>query len=415
VVLRPAAMQSQLAARGLRRLSLFADAGPLSLRRIRVFTGLSVFSGTDARAAVWCIVKGGATTFPVPVVEWRPKKAGMRFDPFESLADVRRNIEERRLIAERSDPRDPGAPWTLGGLVCQQATRGLAGSNTCTVRTGVFTGGANAVYYLERIGAGRYCNVVEGAKRRAAAVECELEDDLVYEVVRGRDLGLWRAMAGALLLCPHTARTRMRPISPAEMARAYPKALAYLRSMRPALEARRGFAGWEKHIREETFYALQRIGAYTFAPFKAAWRYIASDFIVAVVGPGREGRPRLCNDKVMYIACDSEAEAYYLCGLFSSDAVRWRVVSTMTGTQISTSAVKHLSLPAFSAKDALHAEIARQCKDGHGAVVADEPIAAAKALAAVNQAVGRLYRLTEREQRVVREELSHRYGADRFV
>ena len=190
----------------------------------------------------------------------------------------------------------------------------------------------------------------------------------MYEVVRGRDLDCGRAASGAQLLCPHTAETRMRPLSPAVLAATYPKALAYLQSMRPVLEARRGFAGWERRIHEETFYAIQRIGEYTFAPFKAAWRYVASDFIVAVVGPGRDGRPRLCNDKVMYLGCISETEAHFLCGLLSSDPVRWRVVSAMTGTQISTSAVKHLNLPRFAADDPVHAEIAARCKGGHEAV-----------------------------------------------
>ena len=396
VVVRPAAMHSHLAGRGLRRLSLFPDSAPLSLRRIRLFTGLRPFAGTDAPAAAWRLEKGAATVFPVPVVEWGAQGG-------------------RRWSAERSDPADPGSPWTIGDPDCHRITHALVGSNTYKVRSGVFTGGANAVFYLRRSGASRYRNVTDGAKRGAASGEWEIEDALVYEVVRGRDLGPWDAAAGARLLCPHTAETRMRPLLPAVLETTYPKALAYLRTMRPVLEARRGFAGWERFIREQTFYAIQRIGEYTFAPFKTAWRYVASDFVVAVVGPGPDGRPRLCNDKVMYLAGASEAEAHYLCGLLSSDPVRWRVVSAMTGTQISTSAVKHLSLPRFSADDAVHAEIARLCKGGHEAVRAGDSGAADAALAAINGAVGRLYSLTEREMRVIREELVRRYPANRFL
>ena len=206
----------------------------------------------------------------------------------------------------------------------------------------------------------------------------------------------------------------MRPLSPCVLAAAYPQALAYLQTMRPVLEARRGFAGWERRIHEETFYAIQRIGEYTFAPFKTAWRYIASDFIVAVVGPGRDGRPRLCNDKVMYLACASEMEAHFLCGLLSSDPIRWRVVSAMTGTQISTSAIKHLHLPRFATDDPVHAEIALRCKGGHEAVQVRDVEMADGALSAINRAVGRLYSLTERELEVVRDELHRRYPANRF-
>ncbi len=254
-----------------------------------------------------------------------------------------------------------------------------------------------------------------GAAAGAAAGEWEIEDGLVYDVVRGRDLGMWRAAAGARLLCPHTAATQIRPLSPDVLAADYPKAHAYLRAMRPALEARRGFAGWERRIQAETYYAIQRVGEYTFAPYKAAWRYVAADFIVAVVGPGRDGRPTLCNDKVMYLACASEAEAHYLCGLLSSDPVRWRVVSSMTGTQISTSAIKHLNLPRYSADDAVHAEIARCCRAGHDAVQAGDAAAAASALGAINRAVGRLYSLTAAGLRTLNEEIGRRYPANRFL
>ena len=160
---------------------------------------------------------------------------------------------------------------------------------------------------------------------------------------------------------------------------------------------------------------MQRIGEYTFAPYKAAWRYVATDFVVAVVGPAADGRPRLCNDKVMYVGCASSAEAHYLCGLLSSDPVRWRVVSAMAGTQISTSAVKHLSLPQFCPADPVHAEIARRCDSGHEAMRVGRADAAASELAAINRVVGRLYSLTERDLRTVRDELGRRSPAPRFL
>ncbi|HVS35306.1 MAG TPA: N-6 DNA methylase [Gemmataceae bacterium] len=420
VVVRPAAMHGRLAGRGLRRLSLFPDATPLGLRRIRLFTDLRPFRGTDAQAAAWLLEKGAATVFPIPVLEWKPKERCRRSDAVLSVAEVRRTIVETERVAERTDPSDSGAAWIIGDRTCCRITHAFAGSHSYQVRTGVFTGGANAVYYLRPMdglsatGASRYRNGTNGAKRDAEAGEWEIEDELVYEVVRGRDLGWWSAPAGARLLCPHTAQTRMRPLAPSILATRYPKASAYLGSMRPVLEARRGFAGWERRIRDQTYYAIQRIGEYTFAPFKTAWRYVASDFIVAVVGPGRDGRPRLCNDKVMYAACASEDEAHYLCGLLSSDPVRWRVVSAMTGTQISTSAIKYLHLPSFRGDDPLHAEIAQWCKSGHEAVAAGELQAADAALAAVNRVVGRLYSLSTADLRCIREELARRYPVSQF-
>jgi hypothetical protein len=404
VVLRPAAMQSHLAARGLRRLSLFANRGPLALRLVRLFAGMRVFGKVQAPSAAWTLTKGAATHFPVQVVEWQPREPGWRPGPVETVDMVRNQVNERGAASAPSESGNSASAWTIGDSCSLRAMKALTGSNAYRVRTGVFTGGANAVYYLERRrrfagGTSRYRNVLEGSRRQAAALEFTLEDDLVYEVVRGRDIGMWRATSGALLLCPHTAETRMKPIPPKFLKLEYPHADRYLRRMRPVLDARRGFSGWERRHREAGFYALQRIGAYTFLPYKVAWRYIATDFLVSVIGPAADGRTRLGNDKVMFVACEKATEAYFLCGLLSSDPIRWCVTATMTGTQISTSAIKHLKLPPFDADDADHAAIADSCRRGHECVQKNDPGGARRYLDSINRTVARMYGLSKQEMK----------------
>jgi hypothetical protein len=412
VVVRPASMQSHLAARGLRRLSIYPDSGPLCLRQIRDLDSIRPFAGTLATAAAWILEKGSSTTFPVPVSEWRPRHAGWQPGLLDTLAEVRANVTETTLAATRSDPADSGSPWTIGPLPCQRATAALRGSNDYQVRTGVFTGGANAVYYLEPLsrpapeGLGWFRNIVARAKREAAPMEVQLEKDLVYEIVRGRDLQLWHPTPGSLLLCPHTEQTRMRAIPHTTLRRSYPRAFSYLQAMKPVLDARKGFSGWERHLRDESFYAIQRIGSYSFSPYKTAWRYIATDFIVAVVGPDPNGRPRLCNDKVMYVGFREEWEAYYLCGLLSSDPIRWCVTSTMTGTQISTSAIRHLVLPPCSENDPRHRKIAECCHKGHEARSAGRSAAAEAELETIQELVAELYDLPTDDREVIRADLA---------
>jgi hypothetical protein len=420
VVVRPACMQSRLAGRGLRRLSIQPDSQPLALRLIRTFNGLRPFANTAVAAAAWVVEKGAARRFPIEVEEWRSTPVAWQPTPFSSLHEVRRHMEDVPLVAARSDPGDSGSPWTIGSSACHDATARLLGSNPCEVRTGVFTGGANGVYYLERLarrassGCRWYRNVVERAKRSAPSAEMELEAALVYEVVRGRDLSLWQAKAGAEMLCPHTEKTRMRALPQEHLERRYPRILRYLASMRGVLDERRGFSGWERSMQEEAFYAIQRVGAYTFSPYKTAWKYIARDFIVAVIGPDGRGRPRLCNDKVMYVSFDDEQAAFYLCGVLSSDPVRWCVVSTMTGTQISTSAIRHLHISPFMPADATHRLIARACQRGHAAVAKGRSDVAEKQLATINRAVADMYGLTKADLEVIGTDLCRRFSARRF-
>ena len=71
----------------------------------------------------------------------------------------------------------------------------------------------------------------------------------------------------------------MYPIEEPELKSAYPNAYSYLSSMRSVLTERQGFAGWEENYFRNVLYS-QRIGEYTFAPYKVCWKYIASEFTV---------------------------------------------------------------------------------------------------------------------------------------
>lgn len=372
VVLRTSTMTSSLASRGMRRLRLFEAEAPIGLTRVNDLAGVRVFASAQTEAATWQIVKGEETTFPVPCVSWSRSKPRWQPTPSTPLSEVLERTSRSDLVVQPVDPEDWMGRWMIGHAGCVASSDRLTGPCAYKGRTGVFTGGANAVFYLEETGGAsttpgsrEYSNVVRRAKRAAPKVKVRLETELVYEVVRGRDIGFWQLRGHGLLLCPHTAETKMKAIHPAEMAKRYPLTLRYLTSMRSILDERQGFTGWERAFQEEAFYAIQRIGEYTFAEHKVAWKYIASAFTVAVIGPDAGGRPRLPNDKVMSVAVSSAAEAYYLCAVLSSSPVRWQVTAHTSGRQISASAIEDIAIPAFEPQSKLHQALARECERGH--------------------------------------------------
>ena len=115
---------------------------------------------------------------------------------------------------------------------------------------------------------------------------------------------------------------------------------------------------------------MLRVGAYTFSPWKVVWKYIASEFVCAVAGtvedPWLGEKLLLPNEKVMYVATDSEEEACYLCGLLSSTPVARCVRGYMNPTSISAHVLGKLGIPAYDPGCPLHREIARLCREGHG-------------------------------------------------
>ncbi|MFH1108656.1 MAG: N-6 DNA methylase [Planctomycetota bacterium] len=373
VVLRPAAMHSDLAARGLRRLSLVDCARPLRLRHIRTFSGLRVFLGANTDAAAWQITKGSPTLFPVPVTEWSKSADRWKPDIADPLSVVSARVTKKEKSAHRTDPKNAACRWLIADDAASESFASVQGSNTYVPRMGVFTGGANGVFYLRRVersAPGTLCeyqNIIERVKRPVPASQVFLESALVFSVVRGRDIQMWNYDAEVFLLCPHTRKTKMYPLDEQVVKDTFPYTYRYLCSMRSVLGARQGFAGWEKRILEKYFYTLQRIGEYTFAPYKVCWKYIASEFTVCVIETVAEEKPVLPNDKVMFVPFEAAEAAYFLAGLLSMTVIRSYVNSCASKRQISTSVIRSLGLPQFDEQDALHVGISQACREGHSA------------------------------------------------
>lgn len=371
VVLRPSAMYSELAARGLRRLSLFPASGPISLERIDHVVDFPVFETALTDTAIWTLRKSSPTKFPVKTMRWKRSKARWRPSPETSLAEVREHSRSEDAVTLQVNKASPTSRWTTHLVNTTEGASKLLGENTYKARLGIFTGGANAVFYLEpqttadSSPLGLFRTVTERAKRALESRIVSLERELIYPLVRGRDLSFWNASSSISILCPHTAASKMQPIDPEILAEKYPAVWSYLSSCEDFLRARQGFAGWERHILDKYFYAAQRIGDYTFAPYKVCWRYIASSFVVAVVEATAEGKAVMPNDKVVFLPFNNREEAYFVAALLSSVPVATHVLASGSTRQLSPSIIRGIRLPRFDKDDLAHGAMAKICAEGH--------------------------------------------------
>ncbi|MEN9937758.1 MAG: hypothetical protein RLZZ387_4337 [Chloroflexota bacterium] len=386
-VLPQSLLKSSINGRGFRRFRLGADGPPLRVVQVDDLVAVRPFEGVAGRPAVVLLRRGEPTIYPAPYRRWT--LAGERRSVPESWPweRVRAEVTVTEGEAWPVTPEDPAAHWADGPARTADVVRRLSGACPYRARAGMFTGGANGVFYVELIeelgdGTLRVRNLAEEARRGVPAVEAVIEREHVYPLLRGREVDTWAGAGARLVICPHTAESRMAAVPPEDLRARAPLTHAYLAQFRTALQERRGFVGWEERFREEAFYACQRIGAYTFAPYKVVWRYIAPAFRCAVVGPGAvgrtSGRPVVPHEKLMLIAFEEADEAYFVCGVLSSAPVRLFVQSRMVETQIAPHVIERLALPRYDASDAAHGEIARLCREGHRARAAgDEPAARA--------------------------------------
>ena len=367
--------------KGFRRFQIGSDGPPLKVEHVDDLSNTSVFEKASNRPAIIFLEKGSPTTYPVSYATWKGTARPVDSEQWTTWNQAAPSFTIRMEKAQPVDMRDLSSSWVHAPASVLCGYDAIAGQCAYRARTGVFTGGANGVFYLQRLSTlpdGNLIvrNVIERTRRKTAKAQGELEPIFVYPFLRGRDVDSWRASVDPtrLILCPHTLETGIRPIKPKNLKQIAPQTYSYLLNVRDVLEARQGFAGFDRDSFAAGFYTLLRIGDYTFKPFKVVWRYISTTFKCCVVEPcWVDGRllPVLPQEKLMMIGFDEPREAYYVCGMLSSTSIRSAIESRMVGTQISASVIEHIGVPKFDSNNRRHLAIAEACRRGHKSKAAE--------------------------------------------
>lgn len=373
-VIRQGAFKSAQNTAGFRRFQLPGGQG-LKVLQVADLSKIRVFDHALGSTALFFARKGESTTYPVPYHLWekRDKELRSTIKPHSSLEDVLAQVQVRWQQAMPSSAEDITSPWVTAEDHQLDSFSNILGQNQYKARTGVFTGGANGVYWLniagQEDGLVLIENITRRAKRKPPCVQAFLEPDYIFPLILGRNVRQWRVTYDSYILCPHTAQSKLWPVPGAQLAQTCPNTFAYLSSFRETLDRRKGFASWEKEIQQKEFHAVLKVGPYTFSQYKVVWRYIASRFLCAVISwvddPWLGRKMALPNEKIMYISTDCEDEAYYLCGLLSSTPISQCIQSYMNPTSISAHVLGKLNIPHFDPGDPDHLQIAQLCKQGH--------------------------------------------------
>jgi type II restriction/modification system DNA methylase subunit YeeA len=294
------------------------------------------------------------------------------------LEEVLKETKRYEAIMIPIEPKNPESPWmqitpkTVGAI-----RKLLTGTQYYEAHEGVNVA-LNQVYYVQVKGKTPDSKLVitnppePGDKKKVKQVEAVVEPDLVYPLLRGRDVKKWYVeFKDRYVLIPHDTRTA-NPIPEADMKVRWPLTYSYLVNYRRELEDRSIHKLWG---RGNPFYAVYDIGTYTFAPYKVVWKNIAgeisgkAEFSCAVIGDYEDkflGRKILIpNVKLMLVPLKFEEEAYYLCGILNSTFVRAIVASYVIETGISTHILDIIKPPKYDPNNRLHEKIADLSRRAH--------------------------------------------------
>lgn len=349
---------------GFRRFRIGENGPHLRVLHVDDLSTLQVFEGASTRTSVFVLQKGQPTRYPVPYTYWQKTTKGRSLDYDSSLTEVLEQTKRLNFQAAPVDARDQTSAWLTARPKALDAVRKVLGESSYQARAGVCTW-ANSVYWLEVVatrpdGLIVAQNVTEGAKRVIESVTVELESDLIFPLLRGRDVQRWQAVPTYNLLLTHRNGEGLKAIPEADMQSNYPKTWAYLKRFEKPLRERSGFLRYftRKDKRGQVvetgpFYSMFNVGDYTFAPWKVVWRGEVATSLVASVLGADDTKPIVSDQTAYLVSFDDREPAYFLCGLLNSSFVQL-VYQMHTYKHVSMNFVQSIAMPQFDRESTAH-------------------------------------------------------------
>lgn len=328
------------------------------------FSKLRVFSGAETKPIVLILTHDA----PPQASYYLWQSAGKRTIKDDADDDIIDSLSYSDFIAEPIDT--PTSAWLTGKKAALTAVRKVVGKSDYTAHAGVYTGGANAVYWLDILEKkdNRLLvrNIIQGSKRPVPQVETWLEADFIYPFLRGRDVSQWGAKPSAHILIVQDPVTR-QGYDEQWLQKNYPLTYNYLKQFETNLRQR---ATYKRYFRDTVpFYTMFDIGAYTFAPYKVVWHGFGKKRMEAVVIGSINDKPIMTNQAMHpFIGLENEDEAHFLAACLNSAPFEFAVIShTQSGGKsfAQPGILERLRLPKYQANNGIHRQLVTLSRQAH--------------------------------------------------
>ena len=384
------------------------------------------FEGANNRTAAVFLEKGEETSYPVPYVRWVPKRALGQTD---SLDQVRRNVEITRMVANPSDAQNPLSPWSSLPEKTSLAIRRVRGRSEYEAHAGIYSGGANAVYWVNIVESeGRIDrdievpshlreyfgqkidgvqlvhieNVTEGMKKQVESASKTIEDFFIYPMLKSRHVKKWRIDGYVYSLQVQDPVKRVG-YDERWMKTSFPRSYSYLKSFERLLLNR---VAYKKYVNAKSapFYTMYNVGKYTYAPYKVVWNRMGSRLLSCVISEVNDkflGRKMVLPENVLaFMPTTDLDEAHYLCALLNSSPIDLILRSIAGGTK-SFGSPKMIQdtilIPRYDKNNKTHSILASLSKRAHELAPQEADHELAKVERRIDEIVAILYGLTDSE------------------
>lgn len=357
--------KTQGAGDGFRRFRLGENGQHFRIDQLDDMVELQPFEGATNRTALVLCTKGEKTKYPLPYTLWKKKEKGkIELDnTFEETveATIRLNLKAQPVGESETSPWMSARPKALTAI---QKTIGhaayTASAGSCTWLNGVYWGRIKP----SKNGLIKFSNLYDVGKIKIESVEEEIEPNLVYPLLRGRNVERWKSTPDSFIIVSQNPKERTG-YELKWMEKHVPKTLAYFNRFKDRLLDR---SGYKKYLDGEPFYSIYNVSENTFAPYKVVWKEQSSEFECAVVS-SLEGKVIVPDHKLMLVPFQEENGAHYVCSLLNSSVSRFIVQAYTISTQQSTHILGNIKVPQYDPKNDLHQELVRLSEQCHEKVI----------------------------------------------
>jgi len=401
------------AGQGFRRFML-GTGEYIQVQHVDDMVELQPFEGASNRTSVVILQKGRQTKYPMPsYLYWKKTVTGKSVAVDSSLDDVLQMTERKQFAAEPVDGKDLTSPWLTGKPKAIMAVRKILGQSDYVAREGVNTGGLNGVYWVDILykrpdGLIVISNITQGIKKKVESIQMAIEPDLLYPLLRGRDVKRWQAQSSAYILIVQDREERRSGIPEDVMKQEYPLTYRYLKQFESVLSER---ADRKYYPNDSPFYTMRNVADYTFARYKVVWTRVDKDIKGAVISSSEVAgvnKVIMPIETAVLVAFNESAEAHYFCSILNSSPWRFVITSTAvhgTGGFGSPNVLTKARIPKFDTQDRVHLELSGLSQNAHYATEIGDEVGVKELEQRIDELAAQIWGLTGEELREIKSSL----------
>lgn len=337
--------------------------------RVDDFSSVQPFldMGASNKPATIIIKKGEKTTYPINYTKrYKNEKGGIQSDqPLNAILPLLNSID---FIAEPIKEEKVNSSWFISDKTQLKKLKKLVGSSNYRARKGVDFS-LNGLYWGNTNNTTKpdivlFKNINEGGKKSIKQYETPIEKDLIFPILRGKEVSRWKSEPEYSAIIPYTYDGKC--ISTENLKISYPNTYKFFyKTDIKILELLENRWIYQKHLKNSKvpIHGLYNIGEYTFSPYKVVWKALASGMISSVISSDMN-KLIIPDHNLLMIPFNNEIEANYLCGVLNSKIINDFVTSYISRFY-SSHILENINIPDFDPNNDTHTRIAELSKKAH--------------------------------------------------